>query len=858
MVERETFRRLSTLSLFPALAEPVLDAEYDLNLENFKLASSPADLQRVIEEIDRDSKNIDSELSHFVEVAAKKHAQELTAIELSRAKLSGAISNSNDLTTVFTSANDLGHSLTSKIKALDQEIGNVDATLAFVSDVQSLKNNINQIHYAIEKKNWEVAAQCIHTINHKLSPSLVNGRFASVVIPSSDIPELPAPTLERWISQLTEEFQRSFNDAAKRRSVPEITKYFQLFPLIDQEEIGLKCYSKFICSIITDTSRRLISSASQGENSSKQGVFATVTSNLFESVSMMLSQHTPLINKYYGDTYPGAIVYVVTKIQREIDSQIGLIADTFYDVKRIDKVLQDIKLHKFTVLNRRFSEQFQESENGYEAYDTDVVSIVEIGDLIHEFASILHHWSLYCKFVVVKYFKDENTISAENGHEGDDAGLKLPALLVNSQFNKKIHSKYLSAFEALYTFYFRRSFEKAITIEEIPSLEAYLVATKVSKSPELAPVSSVIEDVTLVFNNTIRNVLESAQPSTVKKFVTECFKVIQNDLLNGFIQKALNDNQPRYNAALSLIAPTNSILSGTASPTNSRAGTPAPESIGFFKGASSALGNVVGTGSAMVSAAGVNTVANNPKLMHFVVYLNTIAIGQEFLEQIIDNLTTRNPMFLKNNFPFGIDEGKILHIINAELLDPFVRSTNDIIKHALLNFFNQSMKNKVATLVHECFPEHTEVNYVVYSSSVLNDPTTILKFKHTWDSMIRPYRQTLHKAVYDKLLRLLVVNIASIVERKLMTVLKKFKINELGALKLDKDLSYIINEVCEDDYDLKEKFVRLTQLVLLVGMDNEEYELSSYSGVNEDDDDNIGINWVLTPLERKQIRRFRI
>lgn len=854
MVEKNSHLRLSTASFFQNLSLTALDAQYEHILERFSTASSAADLSKLMDQIDQNTNELDSELAHFVAVASKKHTQQISAVELTRAKLSGAIANLSDLTQVFTSANDLGHSLTSKIKTLDQEIGNVDKTLSFVTDVQTLKNNINQIQYAIEKKDWELAAHCIHTINHKLAPNVVNGKFASVVIPSSDNPELPTPTIEKWIGELKEEFQTLFNDAAKRRSVPEISKYFQLFPLIDQEEVGLNCYSKFICSIITDTSRTLISSASQGDGAAKPGVYASVTTSLFESVSMMLSQHTPLIKKHYGESYPNAIVYVVQKIQREIDSQIGLISDTFYDTNRVDKVMQEIKLHTFRELNQKL--EYDQEESDPVVVDNDLVSIVEVGDLIHEFSSILHHWSLYCKFVVTKYFnppKPEGT---------KDEGLKLPSLLANSNYNKKIHSKYLPAFEVLYTFYFRRSLEKAITIEEIPCLEPYLIQSKESKSPEQAPVSSVIEDVTLVFNNTLRNVLDSSQPSTVRKFVSECFKVIQNDLLNGFIQKALQENQPRYNIMLTLKTPSaNGVLSGAASPSLSRTGTPAPESVGsFFKGASNALGNVVGTGSAIVSGANPSGIPNNPKLVNFVIYLNTVASGQEFFEQIINNLTKRNPNYLGNNFPFGIDEGKISHIINAELLEPFVNATSNIIKLSLLNFFNQSLKSKVSSMVFELFPEATETNYVVYSSTVLNDPSTILRFKQSWDAISQPYKQTLHKTlVYEKLLRLLVVNIASMVEKKLMIVLKKFKINELGALKLDKDLSYAINEVCEDDYELREKFVRVTQLVLLVGMDNEEYELSSYKGNGGgEDEDEGGINWVLTPLERKQIRRFRI
>lgn len=846
----ETAKARSTAaSAFLALDEENLNNQYDQLHESFQNALSVSALQDLIHQIDSETADIDSDLQRLVTVGSKKHTAEISLLELSRAKLSGAISNSNDLTKVFTSANDLGHLLTSKIKALDQEISNVDATLLFVADVQLLKNNINQTQYAIEKGNWELAANCIHVINHKLSPNLVNGRFALVMIPLSDIPELPAPTIKKWIEQLTIEFQTRFNEAAKARSVPEITKYFQLFPLIDQEEVGLQCYSKFICSIITDTSRTLINSATQGE--SRLGIYASVTSNLFESILTMLSQHTPLINKYYGTSYPDAVVFVVTRIQREIDSQIGLIADTFYDNNRVEKKLHDIKLHKFTELTRRFSDHYQQNDpEENEVFDHDIVPLVEIGDLTHELSSILHHWSLYCKFVAVKYFS--------KGEED----LKLPTLLSNSNFMKKIHNKLLPAFEALFTYYFRRSFEKAVTIEEVPSLDSYLTTTADSKSPEQPAVSSVVEDLSLIFNNSLRNVLESTQPTTVKHFVAECAKVLQNDFLGGFIRKALQENLPRYNKTLALLAAQGAVPSGTGSPSASRAGTPAPESVsGYLKGASSAFGNIVGTGSSMVGASAVAAAHNEPKLTNYVIYLNTVATAQEFFRQIIVNLTVRDKHSLKGNFPFAIDEEKIRNIIQAELLEPLVSSTNNVVRHSLLNFYNQSLKNKVATIVHETFPETSDTHYMAYSSSILNDPSNMLRFKQSWDAMIRPYKQTMHKTlVFYKLLRLLVVNLASMIEKKLMLALKKFKINELGALKLDKDVSFIINEVCEDDYELREKFVRLTQLVLLVGMDEEEYQLNSFSKNDEDgeDEEDAGINWVLTPLERKQIRRFRV
>lgn len=828
-------------SLFPALDTPLLESQHEELLGRFKAASSPAALHDIITQIDSQTERIDSDLRHFCQVLSRQHEQEISTLEVSRAKLSGAIGNSNELTKMFGSADDLAASLTAKIKSFDTEISNVDATIEFVTGVQTLKNNIQQTQYAIEKGNWELAANCIHYINHDLDKGLVHGKFASVVIPTSEIPELPGPTVLLWTAHLCKVFQERFTEAAKNRSVAEITKYFQLFPLIDEEEAGLDCYSRFICSIVADTSRTLVRSATSSDDT-RHGVYAAVTSSLFDSLSTMLNQHTPLINRYYGATYAQAVSYVVAKLQREVDTQMGLIADTFYDGSRIEKVLQDVQLHRFTELNRHVADNHDHHDHSTVA-DDDVVPLADIGDLIHEIASILRSWALYCNFITVRYF----------GSGGPDH-LELPELLANAAFRKKVQNKLLPAFEALYVFYFRRSLEKAISIEEVPLLDTLLTVAKTSSSPEQPPVSSVVEDISLVFNNTLRNVLESSHVSTVHKFVTVAFGVIKNDFLNGFILRALHDNPPRYNSTLALVAPGSKIASGMNTPADSRAGTPGPDTGGgFFRGASSALGNVVGTGSNIVTG----TASNSPKQTNHVVYLNTVAAAQEYLKKITENLTKLDPHYIKNNFPFGIDDEKTRNILQSELLQPLVTETNNIIRGSLVQLYNTSMKSKVAAMVNECFPDHTDETFMIFSSVVLDDSSNILAFKEAWDALIKPYRQTLHKSlVYEKLLRLLVVNIASLVEKRLFSVLRKFKINELGSLKLDKDVSFIINEVCEDDYELREKFVRLTQFVLLVGIDDDEYELNSFS--NDDDEDSVGINWVLTPLEKKQIRRLRV
>ena len=123
---------------------------------------------------------------------------------------------------------------------------------------------------------------------------LISGKYASVVIPSTELPELPTVAIANWIDKLTQVFKEKFTEAAKAKNVEQLTKFFQLFPLINQEEIGLNCYSKFICEIINETSKSLTAGL-ENAHDLKPAIFSNVVMQLFENISMMLSQHGPLI-----------------------------------------------------------------------------------------------------------------------------------------------------------------------------------------------------------------------------------------------------------------------------------------------------------------------------------------------------------------------------------------------------------------------------------------------------------------------------------------------------------------------------------------------------------------------------------
>lgn len=91
-------------------------------------------------------------------------------------------------------------------------------------------------------------------------------------MPSSEIPEEPAILIKNWCKELTGLFQEQFMEATRTQDIKELTLMFKMFPMIGQDVLGLDLYSKYVCDIIADESRKIMSNSM--ENSTKfQGFF---------------------------------------------------------------------------------------------------------------------------------------------------------------------------------------------------------------------------------------------------------------------------------------------------------------------------------------------------------------------------------------------------------------------------------------------------------------------------------------------------------------------------------------------------------------------------------------------------------
>lgn len=140
---------------------------------------------------------------------------------------------------------------------------------------------------------------------------------------------------------MLERFLSEFKSASSARDEANTSRYFKLFPMIAAESEGLSAYADFVCSLIANRPK-------PGFNASKPMYFASLITPLFEHIALIISQHRPVVDKYYG---PAKMRPVAIKLQQECDKQGLQVLAQWQEERRLDKKLSEAKSYRFQLLN---------------------------------------------------------------------------------------------------------------------------------------------------------------------------------------------------------------------------------------------------------------------------------------------------------------------------------------------------------------------------------------------------------------------------------------------------------------------------------------------------------------------------
>ncbi|KAL6710459.1 Golgi transport complex subunit 4 [Coniothyrium glycines] len=787
---------------YGALHAHSVPGDHDGALEprDLAAAASVADMHAALLALHHHEATITRRLDALI-ASQRDLARELARLDLLRAHVGTHALNTRAISNgMLSDAASTATRISAAVRRLDHEQSNVKATLDVVEQVAELKACVLGVHGSMgAPQDWETAATYLSRAA-KIPAHVVNGSFAEEIVPTADVPDPPRLTLHAAAESLCALFLREFDKAADAGDGSKVTRFFKLFPLIGRTDVGLDAYGRYVCQGVASRARTNFNSAAPAQRN--EGFFyGNAITKLFEHIAQIVDGHEPLVERHYG---PGMMQKVVERLQIEADVQGGIVLDTWYEERNINRKLTDIKSYAYSFLVQSFmpaqkpaagTPRSSSPANGITRTSEDEgVNMKEIDGLLGESALILGRYALYSRFLSDKCapFEPEDRV---------DHGLVMPQFLATSNLQKKITSHVIEPFDAMTTFFFRRSVEKAFQLDESPSDLTLNPSKPLGANPPF--ITSAVDDVMYIVNQVIQRTLATSQRAIVARVVPTVSQILGSDFV-GMIQRKMRDESyPKP------------VIQGGLPPED--------------------------------------------KVIAFLVLINNLDLAHDYVKRIVqqqlgvraqaDGDVGKSP--LHDLFPFGHDATFVENTLKA-MEKSFASKSGDLLNDGISVLFSNVLKPRIRPILAEAF---RDIDYAPEDEDDLDedeeeDVTDVVKsrFDRGWGVVIRPIKRILTPANFDRLLALALNYLASALEKRIRSYFGR--VNELGAVRLERDIASIISAaVAGGKYGLRDAFVKCTQMTLILNMENDEWDEAV-----QDTNGESGIPWVLDLEERKRVR----
>ena len=334
--------------------------------------------------------------------------RQLRRLDLSRARL-GTLANAARAIShgMLSSAASTASRISTAVEQLDLEQARVNDTLAVVEQVTELKACVLGVVGSMgAPQDWETAAEYISRAA-RIPADVVDSGFAEAVVPTAEVPDPPRVTLDASAAALCKLFERGFEQAVEEGDSAKIARFFKMFPLIQRAKEGLEAYGRYVCQGVALRARARLQAARgvANEQAARGGfVYANALTKLFEHIAQVVDGHSPLVERHYGE---GTMMQVMQRLHSEADVQGGIVLDTWYDERSIERKLTDVKSYAYSFLVQSFMSA-QKSAGGGNAKtsqiangddDDENIDTKEIDQVLSEIVAMLSSWSLYVVFI---------------------------------------------------------------------------------------------------------------------------------------------------------------------------------------------------------------------------------------------------------------------------------------------------------------------------------------------------------------------------------------------------------------------------------------------------------------------------
>ncbi|XP_043563290.1 conserved oligomeric Golgi complex subunit 4 isoform X2 [Chiloscyllium plagiosum] len=473
-----------------------------------KLCSEEQEVEAELEALIGQQSSLDSKM-----VALHRMGPNLQLIEGDAKQLAGMIT--------FTCS--LAENVSSKVRQLDLAKNRIYQAIQRADDILDLKFCTDGVQTALRNEDYEQAAAHIHrylSLDKSVIELSRQGKEANIIDANLNLLQEAEQRLRVIVAE-------KFDVAINEGDLPQVERFFKIFPLLGLHEEGLSKFSEYLCKQIADKAKENLQLALSTEMSDRRAAvtFADTLTLLFEGIARIVETHQPIVETYYG---PGRLYTLIKYLQVECDQQVE---------KVVDKFIQQRDYHR----------KFQRVQNSMmRSLTVDKIEPRELDTILAEVTLMNARAELYLRFIKRRITADfevcDAVASEEVKQEHQKALDKLCNLCLLSRNMQELIGYYITMEE----YFMREMVNKAVAMD-------------VCEKGQLT--SSMVDDVFFIVKKSIGRALASSNIDCLCAMINHSTTVLESDfrevlynkLRMGFPATTFQDIQRGVTSAVNIM-----------------------------------------------------------------------------------------------------------------------------------------------------------------------------------------------------------------------------------------------------------------------------------------------------------------
>ncbi|XP_073163303.1 conserved oligomeric Golgi complex subunit 4 isoform X1 [Lepidochelys kempii] len=760
-----------------------------LSMERIRSLTDLPELEAAYSRLCGEEKGVEEELEALLEQQNTIESKMVTLHRLGP-NLQLIEGDARQLAGMITFTCNLAENVSSKVRQLDLAKNRLYQAIQRADDILDLKFCMDGVQTALRNEDYEQAAAHIHrylSLDKSVIELSRQGQEGSIIDANLKLLQEAEQRLKIIVTE-------KFDVATKQGNLPQVERFFKIFPLLGLHEEGLSKFSEYLCKQVANKAKENLLLVMETDMSDRRAavIFADTLTLLFEGIARIVETHQPIVETYYG---PGKLYTLIKHLQVECDQQVEKVVDKF-------------------IKQRDYHRQFQHVQNSMvRSSATEKIEPRELDPILTEVTLMNARSELYLRFIkrrIVSDFEVEDSMASEEVKQAHQKSLDK---LLNNCLLSRTMQELIGCYITMEEYFMRETVNKAVAMD-------------MCEKGQLT--SSMVDDVFYIVKKCIGRALSSSSIDCLCAMINHSTTELESDfrevlctkLKLGFPATTFQDIQRGVTSAVNIMH--SSLQQG-------KFDTKGIESTDEAKQSFLVTLNNVEVCSENIMTLKTTLESDCAKLL-------SQGFGGEQAEAKI-NSCLADMAAVSNKFRDLLQEG--LSELNSTAVKPQVKPW--------INLFLSVSHN----IEEEEFNDY-EANDPWVQQFIINLEQQMAEFKwlHCQDNDVVFCPQAgLSPVIYDSLSSLT----TSLIATELEKVVLKSTFSRLGGLQFDKELRSLIAYLTTvTTWTIRDKFARLSQMATILNLERVT-EILDYWGPNSGP-----LTWRLTPAEVRQVLALRI